>query len=168
MELAMPNVESQLQTDLLSLKQEHEELRSQIRQVEDSLAGVDDLLVTAPEETLRELRDQLFRLYGLLLRLKEEDNRHNLNENQLLLPLQSKKIARELDNQHAEITQALERSIDTVNDALPEDAPRERLREASLIVQRIYHDVVGMIVKHMDNEDALISIAITEAGKTPN
>ena len=159
-------VESRLQAELLTLKSEHEELRVQLRQVEDSLSGVDEMLATAPEEQLPGLRERLLTLYNILLRLKDETVGHDRREDRLLLSRQGKKTARELQNQHSEIMQALERSIAAMGEALPENAPREQLREASLIVQNIYYGTVGMIMKHMENEDTLIDVAVAASQMT--
>jgi hypothetical protein len=144
--------------DLDNLKTEHEGFRRKVAQVDSALGGIDELLAVAPEERLGELRDRLFTIHNALVFLGRSAAAHTERETRLLLARQTERISRALKSQHEEIQQAIEQSVRAIGEALPENASREQLREASVIVQNIFYGTIGMVMKHMSGEDALIDM----------
>ncbi|MBI2849980.1 MAG: hemerythrin domain-containing protein [Chloroflexi bacterium] len=149
-----------------NLKMEHENFRRKVGQVYSAIGGIDEMLTMAPEEKLGELRDRLFTIHDALVYLGESAASHIRKETKLLLERQTGKIARALKSQHDEIVQALEQSIKAIGEALPENASREQLREASVIIQNIFYGIIGMVMKHMASEDALIDIMVASGKKS--
>lgn len=140
----------------LNLKAEHEAIRAYLKQVENSMSGVDDLIAITSEEKLEPLRQKLFSLYHALLYLEYGGQEHLQKERDLLFPQLAPDESAALEKQHEEIIRELDRSVVVIRDSLQEKPSRAQLREASVVVQKAYRGVIDMALKHMAAEDTFI------------
>ncbi|MBI4187448.1 MAG: hemerythrin domain-containing protein [Chloroflexi bacterium] len=143
-------------SEVRNFKQEHEAIRVYMRQVEKSIAGVDALLASAPEEQLKPFREKLFGLYYALLHLEDGAQGHMEREKKTLFPRLDSDSARMLQGKHEGLVREVNRTVVIIREALPEKTSRNQLKESSVLVQKAYNRAIGMILKHMATEDALI------------
>ncbi|MBI2832419.1 MAG: hypothetical protein HYX79_09200 [Chloroflexi bacterium] len=143
---------------MLNLKGEHEALRAYLRQMEGWHDGIDGALESSPEERLVLVREKISNLYYGLVHLKDGSDEHIRKDRNLLYTHLDKSVVEALEQQHRDIHRALELSIRTIEEAIPQKADIDHLRACATIVKESFFSVLKPALEHMAAEDKWIDV----------